>query len=222
MSKTDTLSIWDQTLYDDSGRRVKIIRKLPKALNSLFTYTYNRQNNLVETYYVDEGKAETSHTVYDRAKQRDTFYREGKLNPFKIVRHIDKFHDEEISFYLALATISTDSTLFSIKDNPLEHTSLIAYNQNHQRVSEIVHNSNGQKESHKIYRYDERQNLLGFTDSIWRDARDNRERKLKLAGVNAAAYKYTTFDKPGNWTKRYTLNDAKFVLTARRKLKYYR
>jgi YD repeat-containing protein len=206
--------------YDEKGRRTKIIRVLTRDTNKT-TYTYDLNQNLVETYYAWVGKGETFRIVHDEKKQVDTLYHDGKLTASKITRHISKFRDEEISFYLGLTILTNDSSRAPVNNEPTAHKKLITYDEHRNIVDEVTHDSNGQKESHKISRYDKNNNLINLMDSGWVNARDNLENKHKLYAASTTTFRYDKLDKAGNWLEQYTVVNDKFILTTRRKLQYY-
>ncbi|MES2808991.1 MAG: hypothetical protein V4619_10225 [Bacteroidota bacterium] len=101
------------------------------------TYHFNKQGNLVENYFAEKGKKATITTVYDKAKNIDTMYRDGKANPVKIVRHLDKFRDEEISFYQGVNQFVSDSRPFVTDTSITAHRSLVMYDDRHNKTNEF-------------------------------------------------------------------------------------
>jgi hypothetical protein len=221
-TKRDFL-VLENMYYDNKGRRIMKTtsardKKKPATLDTLkITYTYNKQQNLVETY--GYGKNAMSKTVYDKINQTDTFYRDGKPEPFKIIKHINTLQDEQTDFYresinMSVGAINPNDTI------PAAHRSVMIFDKNRNIVDERNYYADGRLFHHKISVYDENNNQISFTDSTWRDDNGTIEKKPKLF-YSRRTFQYKAFDKAGNWTKAYEIINDKPVLTNRRKFKYY-
>jgi hypothetical protein len=216
----ETLITLDSNIYDNSGRRVMINRTLPDVDTSKTTYTFNKDNNLVETYYAWAGKGETSRTVYDKVKMTDTLYRDGKPSPVKIVRHINSLQDEEIMFHGENEFVSESRPLFA-GTGIIPHKSLITYDSKHNKVDEILFKLNGERGSHEMYYYDNDSNLLKYIDSNRMYIGRHISTTEKTPYTFSTIYKYHSYDNMHNWQKQYILFNGQFVLTVRRKIRYY-
>ncbi len=227
-SEKDYLSLSDVIYYDDLGRKVRTIRSSKTNGDSRTkhdtletTYHFNKQGNLVENYFAEKGKKATITTVYDKAKNIDTMYRDGKANPVKIVRHLNKFRDEEISFYQGVNEFVSDSRPFITDTSITAHRSIIIYDDRHNKTNEIFFKKNGDRGSHESYIYDANNNLLKYIDSnrIYIGGAPKNPEKAPYSA--SRTYLYKKFDRSGNWQQQYALIDDKFILITRRKLTYY-
>jgi hypothetical protein len=214
----DTVIAQDFTHYDETGRRVMIVRPLSHDTSRII-YVYNKNHHLVETYYMSIGKGPTQIIVHDEKKQVDTLYRDGRSKPQKITRHINKFQDEEISFYREQVAPSVNGS--KIDTAPVAHKSVITFDKNRNKTDERRYNPRGELDDHLTFTYDRDGNRLTTIDSSWRKDEGRLENKRKLAYVNKGAEKYKKVDKAGNWLELYTLVGDKFFLHSRRELEYY-